>query len=58
MSGGMAVLVSNSGWEGANDTDGFSFPETRVVCISLAYLAEKSMDGRTGDGVGDGYKKV
>jgi hypothetical protein len=24
----------------------------------LAYLAEKSLDGRTGDDVGDGYKKV
>ena len=41
----------------ASDTSVF-FPKTRMICISLAYLAEKSMDGCTGDGVDDGCKKV
>ena len=40
----------------ASDT-GVFFPKTRMICISLAYLAEKSMDGCTGDGVDVGYNK-
>ena len=48
------MLGSNLGWEEASDTGGFSSQRSGWI----SYLVERSMDGRTGDCVGGGYREV